>query len=588
MKIILTSLNSKYIHSNLAIRYLSTFVEEMFKISVLEFTINQNTEYIAREIYKENPDIIGFSTYIWNLNETLEVVETLKKVNPKIKIILGGPEVSFDGESLMKENSYIDYIICGEGEETFKELLMCIDGQGELEDVKGIIYKDDNNIVKNRERGLIQKLDIIPSPYRGDMKDFENKIVYYESSRGCPFSCKFCLSSTIRGVRFFDIERVKEDLTMLIDNKVRQVKFVDRTFNANKKYSMEVMKFIMDKDPVNINFHFEVTAHLIDDEMLDFIKTAKEGLFQFEIGVQSTNPKTIEAIGRTTDFDKLKKVTNIISSFKNIHQHLDLIAGLPYEDYESFGKSFNDVYALKPEKLQLGFLKLLKGSELRDEEEKYGYKYLDKPPYEVLESKYMPFKDMITLKGIEDLVEKYHNEDNFQNTLDFIIINHHSSPFEFYEDFLAYWEDNKHHEVSHSKKNLYIILKAYIDFKNYEYKDIVYDLLKYDYVLNNKRSQLPEELESKYDEIRQNRIHKLLKEETLLTKYLPKYKDIPTKKTLNMVSIKKFQYNILDLIDKGYPLNIEKEDNYVLFEYQDGEMINCKTYDITEKVRELN
>jgi len=387
MKALLTTLNSKYIHSALSIRYLKEFCKDIADISLMEFTINQNIDYIAGEIYKRKPDIIGFSTYIWNLEHTLRVCEILKLVNPNIKIILGGPEVSFDSEDIMKENWFIDFIISGEGEIPFRELLLSIfDGDRDFSSVKGLTYREGEEIIKNPPGSLLKNLDMIPSPYVEIDKSLEKKIVYYESSRGCPFNCQFCLSSTIKGVRYFSLERVKEDLQRLMDMKVKQVKFVDRTFNANKKYAMEIMEFIMDKDPEDMNFHFEVTAHLIDEDMLQLIKKAKPGLFQFEIGVQSTNERTIEAIGRTTNFGKLKEICKEIKSYKNIHQHLDLIAGLPYEGYESFKKSFNDVYEIKPEKIQLGFLKLLKGSGLRKEKEKYGFKFLDIPPYEVLET----------------------------------------------------------------------------------------------------------------------------------------------------------------------------------------------------------
>lgn len=587
MKTILTTLNSKYIHSNLAIRYLDAYVKDEFKTDILEFTINQNTDYIAREIFKEKPDVIGFSTYIWNLRETLEISKILKIVNPKLKIILGGPEVSFEGTKLMRENPHIDFIIFGEGELTFKELLNAIYRKKQFKDIKGIIYREDKNVIENKKREFIDDLDIIPSPYKRGTGEFENKIVYYESSRGCPFNCEFCLSASLKGVRYFDLERVKKDLSILIENKVRQIKFVDRTFNANKEYAMEIMKFIMEKDPKDINVHFEVTAHLIDDEMLEFLKTAKEGLFQFEIGVQSTNEKTIEAVGRITDFAKLSEVTKTISSYNNIHQHLDLIAGLPYEDYQSFKKSFNDVYALRPEKLQLGFLKLLKGSGLRLNESKYGYKYLDEPPYEVLESNYIPFSDLILLKSIEDLVEKYYNEGNFKHTLEYVIKKHQNNAFEFYEEFADYWESNKYHEVSHSKKNLYIILKDYIETNNYIDEELIKDLLKYDYILNNKRSQLPLGFKETYKDIEQKQVHKILKDEDIISNYLLEYKNTPTKNIIKQTSINKFQYNIFEAINENYSLDIKREETYILFKYRDSEILKCNTYDITKKAKEL-
>lgn len=275
MKIILVSLNSKFIHSNLAIRYLSKYVSDIEDIDIYEFTINQNLHFIASEIYKLLPDVIGFSTYIWNLKETLKICEMLKLIKPELKILLGGPEVSYDGAKVMKDNPYIDYIIYGEGEETFKEFVKGIKVNTSLQNIKGLIYKEDNNIIINEERDPISDLNMIPFPY-DDIDELENRIVYYESSRGCPFNCQYCLSSTIKGLRFFDIDRVKRDLTSLIEAKVKQIKFVDRTFNANKKYAMEIMRFIKEKDPENINFHFEITAHLIDEEFLDFLKMLKK------------------------------------------------------------------------------------------------------------------------------------------------------------------------------------------------------------------------------------------------------------------------------------------------------------------------
>ena len=356
MNVILSTLNSKYIHSNLAIRYLKEYVRDIVEVELAEFTINQNLDEISGELFKMNPDLIGFSTYIWNVKEILEIIERLKIVNPDLKILLGGPEVSYDGYELLLNNPGIDFVIAGEGEETYKELI-----QGRpLEEIKGLAFRCGEKIKVNIPRPLIKDINSIPSPYINIGDEYRNKIVYYETSRGCPFNCKFCLSSTIRGVRYMNIERVKEDIDSLIDAGVKQVKFVDRTFNSNKKFSKAVMEHIISRDPKEVNFHLELTAHLIDDEQLEFLEDIKEGLFQFEIGVQSTNPQTIEAIGRTTDIEYLKKVSSKIKSFKNIHQHLDLIAGLPYENYNSFSKSFNSIYEIRPEKIQLGFLKLLK------------------------------------------------------------------------------------------------------------------------------------------------------------------------------------------------------------------------------------
>ncbi len=584
MKTILTTLNASYIHSSLSIRYLKAYSKDISNIKLMEFTINQNIDYIVGELYKEKPDIIGFSTYIWNREEILKICEMIKIINPDIKIILGGPEVSFDGVQILVENSFIDFIIFGEGEITLRELLSSIiDKKDDYENISGLIYRDGNSIVQNTPRPLIKELDIIPSPYEEVGNDFENKIVYFESSRGCPFNCQFCLSSTIKGVRYFSIDRVKEDLGKLIDAKVRQVKFVDRTFNANKKYAMEIMNFIMDKNPKDMNFHFEVTAHLLDDDMLEFIKHAKEGLFQFEIGVQSTNPKTIDAIGRTTDFQKLKEVTEEIKSFRNIHQHLDLIAGLPYEDYNSFKKSFNDVYEIEPEKIQLGFLKLLKGSGLRNDKEKYGFKFLDIPPYEILETDYITYGEMLRLKGIEDLVEKYYNEGYFKNILNYVIRNKYKTAFDFFEDYLNYWEMKNYHTVSHSRNRLYKILFNFCRYKGFSDLDTLNELIKYDYIYNNRHFNIPKYLERIDTNLLQRGKHDILKNEELLNLHLIHHRDKPTKKIINKIHIEGFKIDIFKLTENNYKMTDEIiKDTYILFEFKDGVIDRCRTYNITE------
>lgn len=588
MKIILSSLNSKYIHSNLAIRYLDKYVEDIADVETLEYTINQSIDFIVSEIYKKKPDIIGFSTYIWNIEETLKICEILKMVLPNIKIILGGPEVSFDGRQILEEKLYIDFIIYGEGELTFKELVQnFISNSQDYKHILGLIYRQRESIYKNGVRPLIKKLDTIPSPYLHIGSQFENKIVYYESSRGCPFGCEFCLSSTIDGVRYFGIDRVTKDLEKLIEGNVNQVKFIDRTFNANKKHIMAIMNFIIEKDPVDINFHFEVTAHLLDEETLKFLRNVKEGLFQFEIGVQSTNDQTIDVVGRTTDFDKLTYVVERIKSYKNIHQHLDLIAGLPHEGYDSFKKSFNDVYDIRPEKLQLGFLKLLKGSGLRLNETEYGYKYLNSPPYEVLENNYISYGEIIKLKGIEDLVEKYYNDGFFKHSLEFVVNNFFNESFSFYEDFSMFWDMKDYGKVSHSKNGLYEIFMEYFIYKAFSNKDTFTELLKLDYIINNRKSTLPKGLNREYDVTIQKNLHEILKNEQLLNTYLNEYKDIPTKKLVNKVIVEEFKVNVLEIIHNEYsPMDL-KDKIYILFDYIGGKIIKCKYYDITEIVKEL-
>lgn len=590
MKVILTTLNSKYIHSSLSIRYLKSFSEDIIDTNIVEYTINQNNDYIAGDLYNKNPDLIAFSCYIWNIESILEICERLKIVNSNIKILLGGPEVSYDGEDILKRNNFIDYIAYGEGEETFKELLISLLNNDDLDKINGLIYRKNNEIIKTDIRKPINNLDLIKSPYVGDLKEYENKIIYYESSRGCPFNCKFCLSSTFKGIRFFSIERVKSDLKKLIDAKVKQVKFVDRTFNADKKYAMEIMQFIIDQNVTDTNFHFEVTAHLLDNEILEFLSKAPIGLFQFEIGVQSTNDKVLKEINRITDFDRLSGVVNKIKNFNNIHQHLDLIAGLPHEDYNSFKKSFDDVYNLEPDKLQLGFLKLLKGSDIRLKQKEYGYKFIDKPPYEILENDYISYSEMLKLKAIEELVEKYGNEKDFKESISFIIKNYYNSPFEFYEIFSKYWEMKDYDKISHSKKSLYKILYEFYIHNISERIDIFNELIKFDYIYNN-NSRIPEFIKRIDTEYLLKSRHDFLKQNGNVSKYLKRFINESPKKIINEVHFEKFKFNILKLKEIDYNCEnlLDFNETILLFDYNKSKLIidKCNVFNVTKEFNVL-
>ncbi|WP_034602351.1 B12-binding domain-containing radical SAM protein [Clostridiisalibacter paucivorans] len=589
MKVLLVGINSKYIHSCLAVEYLAAYCNDLdIDIQVAQYTINQTDDFIVSDIFKKEADVVAFSCYIWNIEEVLKISNILKIVNPKVNIVLGGPEVSYDAIDIMKINDFIDFIIYGEGEETFKDfLLQTYYGKPEYESVLGLVYRDNQDIYMNKERPLIMDLDTIPSPFCGDLNRFENKIVYFESSRGCPFNCKFCLSSTIKGLRFFSIERVKRDLANLISAGVKQVKFVDRTFNASKNYAMDIMNFIMEKGVKNINFHFEVTAHLLDDEMLQFLKKVPEGLFQFEIGVQSTKDETLEAVGREWNFERLKRVTKTIKSYGNIHQHLDLIAGLPYEGYLDFKDSFNDVYELEPDKLQLGFLKLLKGSELRRDSSLYGFKFLNAPPYEVLETNFIDYKDMLKLKNIEDLVEKYGNDNSFRHSLRFIINNFYETPFDFYESFSLFWESDGYYNISHSKKNLYSILYSFYQKHILDKIDIFNEMLKFDYLSNNKSTNLPKEIKRQGLEFIKTRRHEFLKNRANILKYLPLFDGISTKQIIKEVYFELFALDIYKIIHNNYEvegLSLSKENQHVIlfdYSYKTAVFNYCKPVDVT-------
>ncbi|PAB59418.1 B12-binding domain-containing radical SAM protein [Anaeromicrobium sediminis] len=567
MKVLLTTLSAKYVHTTLALRYLKTYVENEFEdVFIEEYTINNNMDYILGEIYKKKYDIVCFSCYIWNIEKTLILCKNLKKVNPNLIIALGGPEVSFDPERVMSQNPSVDYVMFGEGEETFKEFLEKQNKGEVFKHVAGIAYKEDGKIYVNEERPLIGNLDSIPSPYDDDLSEYENKIIYYESSRGCPYNCSYCLSSTIRGVRFFSMDRVKRDLGIFLKNRVRQVKFVDRTFNANKKHSLHIMKFLKENDNGHTNFHFEITADLIDEETMEFLKDVREGLFQFEIGVQSTNDATIKEIDRNVNFEKLSKVVKRVSEFKNTHLHLDLIAGLPFETYDIFKKSFDDVYNLRPEQLQLGFLKLLKGSSIRVNEEKHGYVYKDEAPYEILKNDYMSYEDILKLKDLEEMVEIYYNSGGLRHSVEYIVKNFYTSPFKLYEDLAQYWQENGLFHVSHNKQKIYKILLDFYNEKIKEKADLFEDLLKFDYMSQHKGS-LPNFFKRITIDNMNVRIHDFLHDEENIRKYLSQYENVLAKNILKKIEIVNFNYDILLFINKGYDKDIEESITTILFDY---------------------
>ena len=568
MKILLTTLNSKFIHTNLAIRYLKEFAKDVQETEIREYTINNQADYILKDIYKGGYDAVFFSVYIWNVVDIMSLCENLKKVMPNLIIGLGGPEVSYDSENLMKEHSFIDYILYGEGEVTFRDVCLMLNGKMNAADIKGLVWRDGEKVVVNEERPYLQDLDLIPSPYDNmDPKEYENRIVYYESSRGCPFNCQYCLSSAIKGLRYFSLDRVKKDLKNLIDARVAQIKFIDRTFNAKKKTAMDIMKFLMENDNGFTTYHFEVTAHLIDDEMLEFLKACKPGLFQFEIGVQSTDQNVLEACGRKDDFVKLSKVVKQIESYKNIHQHLDLIAGLPYEGYKGFEKSFNDVYNLGIEQLQLGFLKMIKGTGIRKMADMHGFEYKSYPPYEVLSNKYISYGEILKLKDIEEMVERYYNSGNFRMSMEFIVKRYYrESPFKFYEEFAEYHDSNGYFDAGQGKNQNYKILLDFYEEKIGEDIELFRDILKYDYVSLGKTSNVPDFFVRNYPEDFKNRCHVFLQDDENVKKYIPKHFDTPAKMIIKYVQFEPFRYDV-EALKENIMINPEKIDNIVMFDY---------------------
>lgn len=490
MKILLVACNAKYIHSNLAVYDLQAYASDYADHIVLkEYTINQQKDDIMRDIYLEHPDVVCVSCYIWNLSFVKELMADLIKILPGADFWAGGPEVSYDAEKFLTENSEFKGVMVGEGEETFKELAgyYVEKNPQDLKNMTGICYRDGDQIIHNGWRQIMD-LSSIPFIYK-DLSEFKNRIIYYESSRGCPFSCSYCLSSIDKKLRFRDTETVKKELQFFIDNKVPQVKFVDRTFNCKHDHAMAIWKYINEHDNGVTNFHFEISADLLREEELQEMSTMRPGLIQLEIGVQSTNPDTIKAIHRTMDFEKLKGIVDRIHSFGNIHQHLDLIAGLPYEDYDSFRNSFNDVYALKPQQLQLGFLKVLKGSHMMEMCREYGIVYKTQEPYEVLSTKWLDYDHVLKLKTVENMVEVYYNSGQFQNTLEYLE-KFFPDAFSIYERLGSFYMEKGYGDVSHTRMRRYEILLEFLEDMPEISVDQVKDQMVYDlYLRENLKSR---------------------------------------------------------------------------------------------------
>ena len=458
MKVLLAAINAKYIHSNLGIYSLKTYGEKMLKewglaeqaeISLAEYTINHQMEQILQDIYKRKPDVIGFSCYIWNISYVKVILADIKKVLPDVKIWAGGPEVSYHGEAFLKEEPAVDLVMMGEGEITFAHFLKALLEGEDLKQVPGLMVRNADGTFTDTGFRQVMDMSQIPFPYAFmDMKELEHRIIYYESSRGCPFSCAYCLSSIDKKLRFRSLDLVLPELEWFLQAKVPQVKFVDRTFNCKKSHAMAIWQYIRDHDNGVTNFHFEIAADLLDKDELDLLSTMRPGLVQLEIGVQSTNEKTLEAIRRKTDIEEIREITETINSWHNIHQHLDLIAGLPWEDLESFKKSFNDVYEMEPEQLQLGFLKVLKGSYMEELIPTCDLLYSAAPPYEVLCTK---------LKDIEEMTEVHYNSRQFTCTLK-ELEKEFDTPYEMFSFMAGYYNKNHLFGISHSRIARYEIL----------------------------------------------------------------------------------------------------------------------------------
>ena len=557
MKILLTAINSKFIHSNLAVRYLKSFTNDLpYEGKIREFTINDREERILEEIIKEDPDVVAFSTYIWNVELIERLANLIKKVNSNIEILYGGPEVSFDSVQFLR-NNIGEYVIEGEGEKTYRDFVLYKLGELDIDKVRGLHYKNSGDVYSNEKRPLMS-MDEIVFPYEED-EDLSNKIVYYEASRGCPFNCKYCLSSTSHGVRFLDIERVLEELNYFIKKKVKLVKFVDRTFNCNHKFSMAIWNFLINAN-TDTSFHFEISADILKDEEIKLLSKAPEGRFQFEVGVQTTNDDVLRNINRFVNFSDIKEKVLELMSIKNIKQHLDLIAGLPGEDYNSFVKSFNDVYSIHPEEIQLGFLKLLKGSSMREEAKMYGMEYSPYPPYEILKTNLVSYEEMIKLKKVEEMVDKYYNSQKFNYIIKFFE-KKFNTPFEFYYALGKFFEENGYFNRNIGNIEYY---KVFLEFNKKILKsDNKYldNIVKFNYLLYNKRRGLPNFLKIN-----------ISKEEE------KKYKDkLREKYSFKEYFLEKFDINLEKYVKNG---ELIEEDFYCLFN-------NNNEYLFIEKLSDL-
>ena len=564
MKIVLSAINAKYIHSNPAIYGLKAYagaLGDMVKLK--EYTINQYTDEIFQDLYKEKADVAVFSCYIWNISMVLELVDLLKKAQPKLQIWLGGPEVSYDSAELMQQNPAIDGVMRGEGEETFKQMLAYWECQetdeADLKNILGITWRVGDEIIENAP-ALPVDMNTLPFIYK-DMAVFEHKIIYYESSRGCPYSCSYCLSSIDKRVRFKDTELVKKELQIFLDAKVPQVKFVDRTFNCRHTHTMEVWRYIHEHDNGITNFHFEITADLLNDTEMDLLAQMRPGLVQLEIGVQSTYPKTIEEIHRKVDFDKLSYVVNRIHAAGNIHQHLDLIAGLPYENLEQFKQSFDDVYHLRPHQLQLGFLKVLKGSYMHEKQKDYGLVYRTKPMYEVISTDWMSFDDILYLKDIEQVLELFYNSHQFDMSVRYLEW-FYDRPFALYDALAACFRKMGWFGVNCKRQQRYDQLLEFAKTVVPEV-DLFKELLVWDLYAREAVKTRPDWARDLTPE--KERIAEMFSDGTFIERYLADYTNESYRTIRHYTHLEPLYYDLEAAVKEG---QIVRKDEDVLFDYR--------------------
>jgi radical SAM superfamily enzyme YgiQ (UPF0313 family) len=562
MNIILTTLNAKFIHTNLALRCLKAYAEPEYHPSIIEYTIKDPTFNIVSDLYQKKPNVVGFSCYIWNIEETIKVIKMLKTVDPSVVVVLGGPEVSYDTNLWLRQIKEIDYIVVGEGEQSFKDLLDFLSQKRMINEVPGLAYVQDDKFILNP---LPPKLDLrlSPSPYRfdEDIPDLPKRIVYVETSRGCPFSCQFCLSSIEVGVRYFNRDKVKEDIRFLMNNGSKIIKFVDRTFNISRSYAMEMFQFLIDEHQPGVVFQFEITADIMRPEVIQFLnENAPAGLFRFEIGVQSTNDLTNELVQRRQNFEKLKRTVTMVKSGGKIDQHLDLIAGLPEEDYSSFRNTFNEVFEMRPEELQLGFLKLLRGTGLRVEAEKYGYVYVDQAPYEIFSNNVLNFDDILRIKQVEDVLEKYWNAHRMDSTLEYLFEHVFETPFDFFQQFGTFWEERNWSKIGHQLEDLYTRLYAFLEGLENISLPTIRSVMKIDYLSKQKFQPRKPWWNNDLNKEEQSKMYKLLVEDPTLAGESFSTLQLNERELYKQTFITPISINV-DAFMQG---SIEEEEGYLL------------------------
>ena len=566
MKVLLTAVNAKYIHSNPAVYSLQKFVtayapEYGRNVELAEFTINHYADDILQEIYCRRPDVVAFSCYIWNLQMIERVLEDLPRVLPEVQIWAGGPEVSYDAPEFLKKHDCMTGVMMGEGEETFLELMEYWHGKKKLNEIPGITWRDGEGEIKVQPGRPLLDMNRIPFLY-DELDDFEHRIIYYESSRGCPFSCSYCLSSIDKSVRFRDAQTVVKELQFFLDRKVPQVKFVDRTFNCRHSHALTIWNYIREHDNGITNFHFEIAADLLNEEELALLNTMRPGLVQLEIGVQSTNQKTIEAIDRVMDFSHLCSVVKRVQSGHNIHQHLDLIAGLPWENFGSFRQSFNDVYHLYPHQLQLGFLKVLKGSRMQEKAEEYGIVYHSDPVYEVFYTNWISYQEILELKQIEDMVEVYYNSGQFPNTIRHLE-KEFCDPFTMYQRMAAFYGQQGWWGQSHSRMQRFEMLREFIHSIS---ENRIYDeLLLLDLYLRENSKSRPKWAPDLQNEKKQ--FLDWFRQEEQEHQVLKGYEGFSARQMMNMVHLERFSIETAQLC--GWEQQKEyTQECWVLFDYR--------------------